>query len=324
MENIKQVHNNQDQGSLYLADTESVFGRQVMEHVFLTNDFMNYELQVLQRNACTEIVPMQFIREGDCLHTFYDLNNCQSLHQYIASSNTSSALERDYSDMICFALRLIEGVINCMEAAANYMLDIQKMHLSTQVFYYNWEKEQMVFTYIPSNAQLEKTKHQKFINLLTEMKDLFLDSEVNQMCNRFVSLINDKNLEYETMKVHLGILMRETIYIYGRNTRELRETETNKVINENAVNMESDEILEKQKFYNVKPKSLSLTEKKTIEKDKKIGKKKIYIIIQILLALILLACLILLRMDIFSIIGAVLIFVAVDLFIGKRLKLITL
>lgn len=176
--------------------------------------FHDFERRILSKRACAYVLPMSFIEEEDGLRVYYGCAGCLPLKEAAALQRGEGRGQRP-DHMVGSSIGILMEVLENLKKMENHLLFPDCILLSMNEVYIDTGNGRVFLAYFPDKHDHDDRTFQKRIaNLAEEMKILYDGSDAGHFLTRFIQFVDDHNPGLDGMINMLGMLRRETSYIY--------------------------------------------------------------------------------------------------------------
>ena len=216
--------------SARLAINEDQFeesaGRRRFYLIFDESSFYEYERRMLKESGCPYTLPMNFLYDEDKVKAYYDFTEFIILDEYINRKISSIVSERKNQLLLSDSLKVVTNIICSLKGMENYLLFPDRMEIEIGSIFIHYESSKVAFSFIPG-IEHEPSLQSRIIQITEEIKHLYNHLETDQYFEKFINMINSKNLGLDGMINTLGEFQREISYIYweSKDFRAVEERE---------------------------------------------------------------------------------------------------
>ncbi|MDF3001008.1 MAG: hypothetical protein K0Q48_1127 [Bacillota bacterium] len=193
---------------------ESAGGRRFCM-IYPKEAFYDYERRILSERACTYVLPMSFIEEEDGLRAYYGCAGCLPLKDAVAAQRIDGNGQRRPDYMVSNSVGILMEALENLKKMENHLLFPDSISISMNEVYINTGNGKVLLAYIPEKGgHPDHTFQKRITKLAEEMKTLYEGSDAGHFLARFIQFVDDNNPGLDGMINMLGMLRRETSYIY--------------------------------------------------------------------------------------------------------------
>ena len=161
---------------------------------FNEDTVLDFERIMLTSGECDYLLPMIFLGEGSEQVAYYD---CRGL----------SPLSRYKIDRTEDAFYILEKVLIIMSCVVEYLIDPEKVMLTTDTIFFNVETGEIKIAYVPS-IEVSASLRKHILALISELK-ADVEDDYQSYLDSFAVTVHRNNYQIRDLVNKLGLIRRE-------------------------------------------------------------------------------------------------------------------